>query len=399
MEQQQMFYENQKAEQKELYKEALQTVGSLSNLSSSNTVPFLNYRVAENVFCKSFDADDRTRADVSVDAVKGSVGLGLKTFLHGNGKSFQKVAEFNSMSSSLKDLSALAMVQKVCEARNYRIKATQDIYGLVDMHYHCVTRLESKFLLFEEPLVMVDCDSIANVVVKDTTILFNDAHHEYSFSTSKSTLNKRFVCDESMALDEIPIDMLYDPLSFLMNTLPTKTKLSKLVPNILKGSSDEISAEHIYLPLYAPSSSTLSPALSSGLNQWNAGGRERDQDEIYIPIPSLIHQKCPTFFPQKDEHFDLELPNGKTLSAKVCQSGGKALMSNPNKALGQWLLRDVLKAPYGTVITRELLDMLGIDSVVVSKSIRDDGKVSYKIDFAKVKKFEDFKNKISQKNA
>jgi hypothetical protein len=334
-----------------------------------------------------------------VDAVKGGVGLGLKTFLHGNGKSFQKVAEFNSMSSSLKDLSALAMVQKVCEARNYRIKATQDIYGLVDMHYHCVTRLESKFLLFEEPLVMVDCDSIANVVVKDTTIIFNDAHHEYSFSTSKSTLNKRFVCDESMALDEIPIDMLDDPLSFLMNTLPTKTKLSKLVPDILKDSSDEIPAEHIYLPLYAPSSSTLSPALSSGLNQWNAGGRERDQDEIYIPIPSLIHQECPTFFPQKDEHFDLELPNGKTLSAKVCQSGGKALMSNPNKALGKWLLRDVLKAPYGTVITRELLDMLGIDSVVVSKHIRDAGKVSYKIDFAKVKKFEDFKNKISQKNA
>lgn len=396
MEQQQMFYANQKPEQKELYKEALQTVGSLSNLSSENTVPFLNYRVAENVFCKSFDAEDRTRADVSVDAVKNGIGLGLKTFLHGNGKSFQKVAEFNSMSSSLRDLDAKSLVQKVCEARNYRIKATQDIYGLVDMHYHCVTRLESRFLLFEEPLVMVDCDSIGNVVAKETTILFDDSQHEYSFSLSKSTLNKRFVCDESLALDEIPIDVLEDPLSFLMNTLPTKAKLSKLVPDALKLPSEDPTTEHIYLPLYAPSSNTLSPALSSGLNQWNAKGRERDPDEIYIPIPSWIHQKCPTFFPQKDENFDLGLPNGKTLSAKICQSGGKALMSNPNKALGQWLLRDVLKAPYSTVITRELLDMLGIDSVVISKHIQDNGQISYKIDFAKLNKFETFKNKFSK---
>ena len=42
-------------------------------------------------------------------------------------------------------------------------------------------------------------------------------------------------------------------------------------------------------------------------------------------------------------------------------------MSNPNKALGKWLLRDVLKIPYGKIITYNDLLEVGIDSVCFKK--------------------------------
>jgi hypothetical protein len=55
------------------------------------------------------------------------------------------------------------------------------------------------------------------------------------------------------------------------------------------------------------------------------------------------------------------------LSAKVCQSGDKALMSNPNQALGHWILRDILKAVPGELVTYESLKEIGIDSVEIRK--------------------------------
>ena len=72
----------------------------------------------------------------------------------------------------------------------------------------------------------------------------------------------------------------------------------------------------------------------------------------------------------------------------MCQAGQKGLMSNPNKALGKWVLRDVLKVPVGILVDRKYLDMIGIDSVIVFK-ISD---TRYKIDFASTGKFEAFKD-------
>ena len=59
-----MFFENQSKNEQELYKNFLKTVGSLSNLFSDSSIPYLYYRVAEKVFCKSFKADDLSRSDV-----------------------------------------------------------------------------------------------------------------------------------------------------------------------------------------------------------------------------------------------------------------------------------------------------------------------------------------------
>ena len=88
----------------------------------------------------------------------------------------------------------------------------------------------------------------------------------------------------------------------------------------------------------------------------------------------------------------MELPDRKVLQAKLCQSGDKALMSNPNTALGQWILRDVLKLKEGELLTYDKLRDIGLDSVVLYKQ---DNK--YKIDFAKIGTFEEFKSELSNK--
>ena len=56
---------------------------------------------------------------------------------------------------------------------------------------------------------------------------------------------------------------------------------------------------------------------------------------------------------------------------------GKSIMSNPNKALGKWLLRDVFELPEKTLVTYDMLRIFGVDSVMFTKL--DEKK--YRIDF------------------
>ena len=61
--------------------------------------------------------------------------------------------------------------------------------------------------------------------------------------------------------------------------------------------------------------------------------------------------------------FRLTTDNKKVMLSKVCQSGDKALMSNPNRDLGHWILRDVLKVKPGQIVTNDTLIKNQIDSV------------------------------------
>lgn len=61
-------------------------------------------------------------------------------------------------------------------------------------------------------------------------------------------------------------------------------------------------------------------------------------------------------------------------------------MSNPNKALGKWLLRDVLKLKEGALLTIEILENLGIDSVRIDKIDNQ----NYMINFSKINSYDDF---------
>lgn len=139
----------------------------------------------------------------------------------------------------------------------------------------------------------------------------------------------------------------------------------------------------MYLPLYGKNRKVFP---QSGLNFWNADGRKRDCDEAYIPAPTDFHKYKPDFFPKKEVSFNLKLPNQKTLSCKLCQGDSKALMSNPNNALGKWLLRDVLKLKQGELVTIEMLEKYGIDSVRIDKI----GDKNYEINFAKLYSYDDF---------
>lgn len=374
-----MFYNIEKKELQSKYIEYLKLTCSLSRLFSDSLAPYLYYRAAENIFCLAFEAENLSRSDISIDSKKGKIGFGLKTFLHGNGKTFQKVAEFNAIRDEYTSKSDREIIDFISQARNKRLDICLEGYGVDSLIYHCLTRSDNLISIYEFPMDKVQIDSIKKIVRSKNTIQFEDGMNEYSFNLSKSTLYKRFICKDS--LEDIKVDILENPFELLANLNKSETSILKEVSTY----------PFIYLPLYAPSSQDLEPAIASGINQWNAGGRDRNQDELYIPVPAWIHKKFEGFFPNNnDDKFELELPNGNVLNAKMCQAGQKGLMSNPNKALGKWVLRDVLKVPVGTLVDRKYLDMIGIDSVIVFK-LND---TKYKIDFASSGKFEEFKEQF-----
>lgn len=108
---------------------------------------------------------------------------------------------------------------------------------------------------------------------------------------------------------------------------------------------------------------------------------------MYIPIPKEIHNLFPGFFPPRDKTFDLKVPTGDVFKAKVCQDNSKALMTNPNKALSDWLLRKVMKLKEGEELaTIEKMTKLGFDSVIIFK----DENEKYRIDKSKLDSFEEF---------
>jgi hypothetical protein len=364
-----MFYSNQKAIQQEKYQQFLSTVGSLSNLFSDSNSPYLYYRIAEKIFCRAFEVEDLSRSDVSADAKKGTLGIGLKTFLAGNNKTFQKVAEFNADRNLYANLSPEELIKKVSELRNNRIDFTENAYNLEKSIYHCVLRDEGKFKIFEEQMDKVDIGKIRDIKVNKSSIIFNDGNHDYSFLLSKSTLTKRFKTEN--ILFEFNVDILQDPLIELKKCLHNET---------LRELKTE---DTVFLPLYGRNQTVFE---KSGLNQWNAEGRVRNHDEVYIPVPIVIHQLFPNFFPNRDTPFNLKFPDGEKVIAKICQEGGKALMTQSNKKLGKLILRDGLKLSIGELATYEKLQLLGIDSVRIDK-ISDS---EFEINFSKNGSYEKF---------
>jgi hypothetical protein len=132
----------------------------------------------------------------------------------------------------------------------------------------------------------------------------------------------------------------------------------------------------VALPLYSFSGSAKVIPQKSGLNQWNGLGRARSPGESYIPVPKKVHYLSPGFFPDRKSNFDLELPNGQTVMAKICQTGGKALMSKPNSSLSYWLFQ-LVDGSIETYVQRfsdkrpyayEDLLKLGFDCVLIHKS-------------------------------
>lgn len=379
-----MFYENQSEEQKNQYKNMLSIIGKLSRLFSDNDAPYLPYRIQENIFCKYFNAVNISRSDCSADAKKDNIGIGLKTWV---GNDDQKVAEFNRLRNTFSNLSGLELVQQIATLRNERIRITKNLHSLTNMIYHIVKRIPGQMQICEHSFDYIDIPNIRLINQRTTSnnIYFTDNHHTYHFSLSKNTLYMIF--ENLEILDVFGVDILDDPYSCL-----------SLVENNLQLITDPIETdnlERICLRLYSSNrrDEKYIPERS-GLNLWNARGRRRQLDEIYIPFPAKDKRRNPNFFPPRDTSFNLRLPNNEIISAKICQDNDKSIMSNPNTILGKWLLRDVFELPEGTLITYEMLERFGIDSVIITKYDEN----NYSIDFSEIGTYEQFYNTEENEN-
>lgn len=362
------------------YLKLLQAVSKLSGLFSESATPFINYRVAENIFCRSFSAENLSRSDTAYDAkFNNNLGIGLKTFICENNYSNEKIAEFNALSPILSQLSGLELAQKLAEYRNERIELANRLYNISDSLYHIVARKNGELILFETDYNKIDVNNIKKIITSKASISFEDGINQYSFNFSKSTLFRKFYIPENAF--RLPIEIIDDPYSLLLDLFKNK-KLNLAEDKLIKGQ------DFVILPLYGIKNKEKFVFENSGLNQWNANGRTRNIGEVYIPIPKKIHTLFPNFFPAKDQTFELTVPTGELFTAKVCQQNSKALMTNPNKALSDWLLRKLLKLPEGELATIEKLLELGFDSVIIYKENNN----KFRIDKAELNGFENFIN-------
>ena len=369
-----MFYKLQSEEQKRKYKDMLKMIGDLSLLFSDNKAPYLPYRCHENIFCKYFEAENLARKDCSVDAKKDCIGIGLKTWCSNDDN---KIAEFGKLKNKYDKLEGLELVKKISEYRNERIRVTKNLYGLNEIEYHIVKRVEGTMLIYEHSFDYID---IGNIILlpergNENNTYFSDGNHIYHFSTSKNTLYMLF--EELVLLDTIKVDIIEDPFEYL-STIKSANIIEK---NEFKFDYEK----QICLRLYSmDKNGNKIVNKKSGLNQWNASGRKRDLNEIYIPYPSVDRKRNISFFPSQKQTFNLFLPDGTKILAKVCQENGKAIMSNPNKALGEWLLRKVLEIPEKELLTYEMLEKYNIDSVIFTKKSENE----YFIDFSELGTYE-----------
>lgn len=363
------------------YFEMLRLVSSLSRLFSESLTPYLDYRLVENLFCKCFDAKNDARDCTAYDARLSRLGIGIKTFKIKKGSSSEKVAEFNKLKRQLDKLCGADLARQIGLFRNQRMRFANDTYDVTETQYHIVGRKEGALVVFNTPYDEISIDSICDVVDKEATISFNDGISEYSFNKSKSVLFKKF--EVPCECKEIPVAILEEPLELLAAFLANKELHANAA--VAQQHFQEVKGrDYVILPLYSTRGGCAHVPERSGLNTWNAKGRPRDMNEVYIPVPKAIHKSYPDFFPARDCPFELVLPNGDSLSAKICQQGGKALMSNPNSALGEWILRKVLKKAQGELLTMQDLNVYGIDSVKITSTHQANsaGERVYKIVFA-----------------
>ncbi len=390
-----MFYEAQPQTQRENYKKMLSIVGSLTQLFSESDCPYLAYRAHENIFCKYFEAENLARMDCSADAKKNRIGVGLKTW---TGQDDQKVAEFGRLRETFAGLTGLDLVKKIAEYRNERIRVTKNLNGIDDMIYHIVKRIPGTMQILECAFDYIDIDHITLIRNRGNVnnTYFTDGRHTYHFSTSKNTLYMIF--EDMDLLDSFAVEIMNDPYSFLMHMMHgTENEIVREAAEAIIQAPAVPREPQICLRLYSEKTDgTKFVAEKSGLNQWNGARfvrrtgeyKPRDPNELYIPYPAEDRRRTVGFFPDRETVFNLRLPDSSVIPAKICQQDGKAIMSNPNNLLGEWLLRKVFELEEGTMVTYDMLLRFGVDSVVFTKH----GELDYSVDFAEIGTYEAFNN-------
>ena len=358
------------------YFDMLQLMAKLSNLFSESDIPFIHYRVTENLFCKYYDAENLSRTDTAYDARINNIGVGIKTFQLKNDHSTEKIAEFNALAPTLKILKKEELAHKLAQYRNDRMQLANNLYNIDTPIYHIIGRNRGELKIFNSPYDFVDINNIRDIEENNASLSFYDGKHKYRFNKSKSVLMKDFIAPDKSKI--IPVSIINDPYALLEQLLNKNINIE----------NEDIKVDarpKIILPLYSTSAKTNGAKkniygkfvpLKSGLNQWNADGRKRDPNEVYIPYPAQLRKEQPDFFPPRDTPFTLRLPDGTNISAKVCQENGKAIMSNPNKDLGEWILRKILKLSVNELLTINKLDSAGFDTLIFYKN----AELNYSVD-------------------
>ena len=343
----------------------VKAMSSLSGLFSNTDKPYIPYRFAENLFLhclkQPYTKRDLSRADNSFDSIVSGfnnndvAGVGVKTFVTASTQyKDEKVAEFTKYAGShnLKSLNVEDLIYKVSSLRNDRVISDAVEYGisLDDSFYHCLVRDKRSIFIHEEPYPIIDLNNLRleNHSTRSNTgmIAFSDGIHKYKYNTAKNVLYKRFELSDGTNSRQYEMPIAADPFKLLTSLLKDSTfsnaKESDDLTKNLRGEKEI--RKFVVLPLYSTRNHQVPE--KSGINQWNAGGRDRKFGEAYIPVPKALLDKRRNFFPfhtssgeKKAENFKLILPNGKTVSAKLCQQNWKALMSDPNNVLIEWIYK------------------------------------------------------------
>ena len=402
----------------EKYSGYLKAVGALSGLFSDNPRPLINYRTAEKLFNIQTGAKDVGRLDNSfdskIDLSPGvSIGVGVKTFTANNASdtSTEKIAEFSNPAylKLLSQQTGKKLAQTLSDFRNMRVTSDALQLGirLEQSYYHCLVRVPGAVVLHEEPYQLIKTQALHPTNSRGKRIsawpnnpaehlYFSDDLNSYTFLRGKNVLQKRFDLARNYTSRPIPIGILANAFDKILTAFGGGwiSELSNETGGISSPASSPIESDRVVLPLYSPGKMIVQSR--SGLNNWNAAGRSRKFGEAYIPIPAVVHEVKPGFFPPKDTSFTVALPDGKRISAKVCQAGSKALMSDPNTALFQWLFELIdgsvqlaeKRLPNKNPYRYEDLIRIGKDSVSISKSsIRG---VDYEIELVSIGSYEAF---------
>ena len=408
----------------EKYASLLKAVASMSRLYSDNDKAFIHSRFVEKLYVECAKAKDLSRSDMSFDAIlHKDIGVGVKTFLAENintGKS-EKVAEFTK-NASLGDFIGLnhsAYAKKASELRNNRIISDANEYAinLSQSIYHCLIRTNDGALIHEEPYQLVDIENIkptdkfGNEIGNFSEVdkghsYFTDGISKYRYDVAKNVLYKKFELNKYKNSEIIELEMYDDIFQKILkwtNLSPNKKHLIQVNESKQPTFVQRLKSDFVVLPLYSTKSRfNREVQEKSGINQWNAGGRERKFGESYIPIPKAIHDAHPNFFPPKDVKFKVTLPNGKVISAKVCQENNKALMSDPNTDLCEWLYT-IIDKDLGIAKKRfaqerpyiyDDLRVVGKDSVRVTKVAGEFN--AYKLESSNLGSYEEFINPSSE---
>ena len=417
----------------EKYLKLLKPVASLSYLFSDNAVPYVNSKFVERLYVIAAGAQDTASDNSSFDAIAPiKVAVGIKTFVSSRSarSENEKIAEFTKDANAgmFDGLDDEQLLRKAIELRNLRLASDAKTYG-IDISkaiYHCLIRLEGAAIVHEEPMSLVDIPNLEPVDAQGRVlkkigdkVLLSDGLNTYSYNKSKRVLYKRFPVimppkPEFGGLIHLPINknilnelsggMFSDSPNYADNLSVHETSQQSLIFT----SDDEygeakpykISKDSIILPLYSTKSGKKEVPLRSGINQWNAAGRLRKFGEAYIPIPSWIYNSFPNFLPPRNQYFRLMLQDGTIQRAKICQDGGKALMTDPNDKLCAWFYSAIEpnltynkimnRLPEKRPYTYEDLVRVGKDSVQLTKAPAG-ADYDFSLKFSSLGAYEDFK--------